>query len=111
MRNRFIAIMASAVLAGAALFAGGYALHGTTVVTHDVTRTHTVTRTITKPVTRWKTHVVTHTVTLTSGVNLPCAQQLWQAYANRAPVAANMYNVAGQTVPACLPYLTSITGG
>ena len=65
-----------------------------------------VTVTVTpKPVT------VTRTVTVPSGIPAACTQELWQDWANRAPVAANMDNVAGQYAPAGLPYMGQIMNG
>lgn len=77
-----------------------------------ITRTHVVylDRTITRTVTRWKTRTVTSTATVDTGIPVTCGQELWQAWANRAPVAASMMNVAPSTVPACMPYLSQIDG-
>jgi hypothetical protein len=61
------------------------------------------------------TRTVTRTVKVpepgpTVGVPLACAQQLEQAWANRAPVAASMANVLPQAAPACVPYESELFG-
>lgn len=102
-----IASTAAAVLAGAALAAGcttnNYpAPHPAVTVTETVTRT--VTRTAVKP-------EPGPTVTRVTGIPVACGAQLWKAWADRAPIAANMADVAPSVVPACMPYLSEIDGG
>ncbi len=81
---------------------------------HVVTRTRTRVRTVTvtkttPPVTRWRTR--TRTITVESPGLVTCAQQLWQAWANQAPIAANMNNVEPTYAAACEPYNQQIIPG
>ena len=107
-----VTIAAIAVAPALVLSAGGVTA-AAILAPHErvqvVTRTRLVYKT--RTVTQWKTRTVTRTVTVPAGISAACGQQLWQAWANRAPVAADMANIAPSTVPACVPYLSQIDGG
>lgn len=100
-----------AIVAVASLTFGAVSYAFPVTVTRVIVRTHTDYRT--RTIIRWKTRTVTGTVSnaVPSGIPETCGQELWQAWAGQAPVAADMMNVAPSTVPACVPYLSQIDGG